>query len=200
MTYYFSWPVIGNNTSMHSEPRISTVLASLMERKGNISANALARATDVPQPTITRLLHGRSRDPRDVTIAPLADYFGVSLAQMRGEAPLPWEKSDGHDRVKTDGVPYKPKRQQPDELAAYRKASPTKQVDAIRQILGTAGSIDMGRLRDSIAAICSIKEAGNFHMKPEQFADYVVAYYNFLQDGNTQATAHAKLVRLIRAA
>lgn len=43
----------------------------------------LQRATGVPQPTIHRILTGESNDPRTKTLQPLADYFGVSLAELR---------------------------------------------------------------------------------------------------------------------
>jgi phage repressor protein C with HTH and peptisase S24 domain len=43
----------------------------------------LQRATGVPQPTIHRILTGESNDPRTKTLQPLADYFGVSIADMR---------------------------------------------------------------------------------------------------------------------
>jgi phage repressor protein C with HTH and peptisase S24 domain len=43
----------------------------------------LQRATGVPQPTIHRILTGESNDPRTKTLQPLADYFGVPLADLR---------------------------------------------------------------------------------------------------------------------
>lgn len=43
----------------------------------------LQRATGVPQPTIHRILTGESSDPRTKTLQPLADYFGVPLADLR---------------------------------------------------------------------------------------------------------------------
>lgn len=43
----------------------------------------LQRATGVPQPTIHRILTGESSDPRTKTLQPLADHFGVSVADLR---------------------------------------------------------------------------------------------------------------------
>ncbi len=43
----------------------------------------LQRATGVPQPTIHRILTGESSDPRTKTLQPLADYFGVTVAELR---------------------------------------------------------------------------------------------------------------------
>ena len=43
----------------------------------------LQRNTGVPQPTIHRILTGESKDPRTNTLQPLADHFGVSVADLR---------------------------------------------------------------------------------------------------------------------
>lgn len=61
---------------------LATNLRSLIDSQG-ISENELAERTGVPQPTINRILRGESRDPRDKTVLPLADYFGVSLEEMK---------------------------------------------------------------------------------------------------------------------
>lgn len=66
---------------------IARILTELMARE-RLSDNDLAARTGVPQPTISRIKSGESRDPRDSTLRPLADYFRVSLSQLRGDAPL----------------------------------------------------------------------------------------------------------------
>lgn len=43
----------------------------------------LQRSTGVPQPTIHRILTGESSDPRTKTLEPLAEFFGVTVAEMR---------------------------------------------------------------------------------------------------------------------
>lgn len=68
---------------------IAKALAVLMERRELSSANALARETKLPQPTISRILNGTTKDPEIATVRILADYFGVSESQMRGIEPLP---------------------------------------------------------------------------------------------------------------
>lgn len=45
--------------------------------------SALERLTGVPQPTIHRILSGESSDPRTKTLKPLADFFEVSVADLR---------------------------------------------------------------------------------------------------------------------
>lgn len=62
-----------------------------------ISENALSRATyevlgeerGVPQPTIHRILTGTSKDPKSLTVQRLAEFFGVTEAQLRGYETLP---------------------------------------------------------------------------------------------------------------
>jgi len=73
---------------MNSERSIKDVLADLMREGAGISANELARRTGVPQPTITRILNGESKDPDTRTVTPLASYFGKSVAYLRGETAL----------------------------------------------------------------------------------------------------------------
>lgn len=57
-----------------------------MDRQG-LNETALARATGVPQPTVHRLLNSDTHDPRDSTLRPLADYFGVTVEQLRTNLP-----------------------------------------------------------------------------------------------------------------
>ena len=62
-------------------------LTFLIDR-ARLNANALAAATGVPQSTIHRIQTGESRDPRTSTLKPLADFFGVTVTDLR-EADLP---------------------------------------------------------------------------------------------------------------
>lgn len=48
-----------------------------------VSANAIAQATGIPQSTITRILNGDVQDPRSRALIALANYFGVSVAELR---------------------------------------------------------------------------------------------------------------------
>lgn len=54
------------------------LLQKLMDEH-DISENALARATGVPQPTIHRILNKDSREPRRETLRPLARYFRIDV-------------------------------------------------------------------------------------------------------------------------
>lgn len=61
-------------------------LRELMTRAG-ISENRLSLKTGVPQPTIHRILNNRVADPRDGTLRPLAEFFGVTVEEMRTNLP-----------------------------------------------------------------------------------------------------------------
>ncbi|MCG9054413.1 helix-turn-helix domain-containing protein [Laribacter hongkongensis] len=73
---------------------IKDTLKALMEQRG-ITQNELGEKTKVPQPTIFRILSGESKDPRHSTVKPLADFFGVTVAQLRGDDPM---EEDGHNK------------------------------------------------------------------------------------------------------
>lgn len=76
-----------NNTKMDSNDEhnvnsmkdldISKQLAKLM-RNQNLSQSALSRATNVPQPTINRILSGVTREPRRDSVVRLAAFFKVT--------------------------------------------------------------------------------------------------------------------------
>jgi phage repressor protein C with HTH and peptisase S24 domain len=48
-----------------------------------LSENELARRTGVPQPTIHRVLSGKSEDPRSATLRPIAELAGVRVDDLR---------------------------------------------------------------------------------------------------------------------
>jgi transcriptional regulator with XRE-family HTH domain len=62
--------------------RLADNLRYLLD-KAELSENALADKTGVPQPTINRILRGQSRDPRDSTLEPIAKFFRVSVEALR---------------------------------------------------------------------------------------------------------------------
>jgi phage repressor protein C with HTH and peptisase S24 domain/DNA-binding Xre family transcriptional regulator len=51
--------------------------------QGKTNPYELQRTTGVPQPTIHRILTGESNDPRTKTLEPLADFFKVTVADLR---------------------------------------------------------------------------------------------------------------------
>lgn len=48
-----------------------------------VNAHNLQDAVGVNQPTIHRILTGESQDPRTSTLKPLADFFGVTVNDLR---------------------------------------------------------------------------------------------------------------------
>ncbi len=48
----------------------------------------LARAVDLPPPTIHRLVTGKSTRPYESSLKPIADYFSIDVNQLLGEEPL----------------------------------------------------------------------------------------------------------------
>lgn len=76
-------------------------LKFLMDKRG-ANPTSLAKATGVPQPTIHRILAGESKDPRTLTIKPLADFFGVMVEALRS-APLErWDLEHKHAPLDDD--------------------------------------------------------------------------------------------------
>lgn len=75
-----------DNARMNTKPAstIADVLAKLMADHEIPSANALGRRTGLPQPTISRILNGSTKDPEAATVRILADFFSVTESQMRG--------------------------------------------------------------------------------------------------------------------
>jgi transcriptional regulator with XRE-family HTH domain len=75
-------------------PKLGAVLKRLLFQK-DIRGADLARAVDLPLPTIHRLLTGKSTRPYQSSIKPIADYFGITPEQLLGVQPLfPDEKLD----------------------------------------------------------------------------------------------------------
>lgn len=66
---------------------LSEILTYLMSIKGIKSAE-LGRKTGVAQPVVHRLMTGVTENPQILTLKPIADYFGVSIDQLLGLAPL----------------------------------------------------------------------------------------------------------------
>jgi phage repressor protein C with HTH and peptisase S24 domain len=67
---------------------IAEILQALIDSEEGLNATQLAEKTGVPQPTIQRILAGKSVDPATKTLEPLARYFSKTVAQLRGEIPI----------------------------------------------------------------------------------------------------------------
>lgn len=67
---------------------ISNTLKQLMSAH-KLNTMELARRTGIGQPVIYRLISGETDNPKIITLCALADYFGISVNQLIGDAPLP---------------------------------------------------------------------------------------------------------------
>jgi transcriptional regulator with XRE-family HTH domain len=70
------------------------VVKELMSRH-NITVAELARRINLPQPTIHRLLTGKTEDPRLSTLSLIANYFSITIDQLLGYTPLTSESGTG---------------------------------------------------------------------------------------------------------
>ena len=66
---------------------ISDVLSHLL-KNAQITEAKLAKALDVPRATINKIHSGKILDPRSSTLNMIANYFGVTIDQLIGRAPL----------------------------------------------------------------------------------------------------------------
>lgn len=66
---------------------LSEVLRRLLFER-NMKAVDLAREVNIPQPTIHRLITGKSTRPYASSLQPIADYFSITVEQLLGDAPL----------------------------------------------------------------------------------------------------------------
>ncbi len=78
----------------NSEANLHSVLRKLMIEV-HVSEAELARKTNIPQPTLHRILSGATRSPRGASLAPLANFFSVTINQLLGVDPLPEDRVPG---------------------------------------------------------------------------------------------------------
>lgn len=71
-----------------NRPTIGAVLRGLMASRNIHSAGELARRSGVSQPTISRILNGKTVDPERDTADTLAAFFRVSVPQLVGDLPI----------------------------------------------------------------------------------------------------------------
>lgn len=67
---------------------IGEILSRLMF-EASLKTMDLSRITHIPQPTLHKIVTGKSLNPRYTTLKTIADYFSISVEQLKGEAPLP---------------------------------------------------------------------------------------------------------------
>ncbi len=67
---------------------ISNILSRILFEK-KIKPIELARELHIPQPTMHRIVSGKSPNPHPGSVKPIADYFNLTVDQLKGVAPLP---------------------------------------------------------------------------------------------------------------
>ena len=77
-----------------SKTEISQRLKCLMADK-EIRATELARKTDLPQPTVHRIVSGISPNPHISSLKPIAKFFNVTIDQLKGLKPISWLNING---------------------------------------------------------------------------------------------------------
>ncbi|ALA26737.1 hypothetical protein AVI51_16510 (plasmid) [Piscirickettsia salmonis] len=87
LAQYFDIPLNDIIKWAEGEVSFSDVLNSCIEEKG-VTAQAVANGTGLSHATISRLKNGNNKKPTFEAVSKLARYFGKTIAQMRGEAPL----------------------------------------------------------------------------------------------------------------
>lgn len=67
--------------------QLSYTLRCLMF-KANIKTTQLARLIHLPQPTVHRIVTGTSINPHQSSLEAIANYFNISVAQLKGLEPI----------------------------------------------------------------------------------------------------------------
>lgn len=68
------------------------VMVKLMAAEG-VNTTELARRINLPQPTVHRLVVGKTEDPKLSTLISIAEYFSITLDQLLGNADLASEEN-----------------------------------------------------------------------------------------------------------
>ena len=75
--------------SAMKQTRISQILLKLLALK-QIKVTELARQIDVPQPTVHRIVNGVCEHPHISSLEPIANYFEISVDQLKGLDSIAW--------------------------------------------------------------------------------------------------------------
>ena len=80
--------------SQNDRPKLHQVLTNLMQ-EASVNEATLARETKIPQPTLHRILSGATKSPRGASLAPLANYFCITINQLMGVDKFPEDRIAG---------------------------------------------------------------------------------------------------------
>ena len=85
--------------------QLSKILKKLLY-DNRMNSTDLAEAVDLPQPTVHRLVTGKSTRPYRSSLEPIAEYFAIDIDQLLGEKPLPLGASASHDIASLPLIPW----------------------------------------------------------------------------------------------
>jgi transcriptional regulator with XRE-family HTH domain len=71
-----------------SKSLIGKIVKTLMFKQ-DLNTSTLARDIDLPQQTLSRIVSGASPNPHTKTLKPIAEFFNITVEQLKGEAALP---------------------------------------------------------------------------------------------------------------
>ena len=103
----------------------SQILKRLMFHRG-IRTTELARRIGLKQPTVHRIVEGVSPSPHQSSLVPLAQFFGITVEQLRGEEPLPWNLYDtwglhGQDMATVPIISWEEAVHWPENITDHRR-------------------------------------------------------------------------------
>jgi SOS-response transcriptional repressor LexA len=83
---------------------LNDVLNRLMFQE-RLRVTELSRRTGVPQATLQRIVMGTIEKPRQASLQPIADYFKVSIEQLKGLQPISWLSPTAPEEIGWTEVP-----------------------------------------------------------------------------------------------
>jgi SOS-response transcriptional repressor LexA len=78
-----------------ARPQEDVLVANLhrLLHSHNLTEAMLARLTKIPQPTLHKILSGKTEDPRISTLQSLANFFGVTIDELYSSSPYTEDKA-----------------------------------------------------------------------------------------------------------
>lgn len=67
--------------------RVGQIIARLLIKR-SLRVTDLARLVNLPQPTVHRIVHGLCEHPHRSSLQPIADFFELSIDQLKGYEPI----------------------------------------------------------------------------------------------------------------
>lgn len=81
--------ITSDNNIINENNNLTRILNLLLGEK-KIKPAELARLTNLPQPTIQRIVAGTTSRPHLSSLEPIAKFFSLSIDQLLGLEPIPW--------------------------------------------------------------------------------------------------------------